>query len=129
MKDNETNIGPLRGEAAEALRAQISPPGDDGYWDALHASIMSRIAEAEAQAWWVVLSRWARPSLAAAAAAILVAGAAVLALREEPVQQVEYADVIGAQPQVPVQTAEYATPRSAREATFQFVMSSNGRTP
>ena len=130
MTENESNIGPLRGEAAETLRALMAPPGDDRYWDALHASIISRLGESEGQAWWVVLSRWARPALAAAAVAVLIAGAAVYSLDADPVQPVEYADIIGAQPQVPVQTAQFSTPGSVREATFQFVMSSNGgRTP
>ena len=130
MREDETTIGPLRGEAAEALRALMAPPGDDTYWDSLHADIMSRLSETEGQAWWAVLSRWARPALAAAAVTMLIAGAAVYSLDADPVQPVEYADIIGAQPQVPVQTAQYSTPGSVREATFQFVMSSNGgRTP
>ena len=128
MKEPEREPSPLAHDTVEALRAHLRAPGGDGYWDALHAGIMARIAEAESQPWWIVLNRWASPALAAAAVLLLLASAAmVLADANRP--PVIYADVVEA-PVIPVQTARNVTPGSAREATFQFVMSSNGgRTP
>ena len=126
MMDSEDRIGPLEPQTVEALRAKYSAPGGDGYWDALHSAIMTRVAAAESQAWWMVLSRWTKPALAAAAVVMIVATAAMIALGAREPEPVAYADLLEAQTQVPVQTANAATPRVAREATFQFVMSSNG---
>lgn len=126
MKDSENTIGPLEPQTVEALRTALRAPGGDGYWDTLHTAIMTRVATAETQAWWMVLSRWTKPALAAAAAVMLVATAAMIALGARQPEPVAYADLLEAQTQVPVQTADLITPRVAREATFQFVMSSNG---
>lgn len=126
MKDSEDNIGPLEPRTIAELREALRAPGGDGYWDALHTAIMTRVAAAETQAWWMVLTRWTKPALAAAAVVMLVATAAMIALGARDPEPVAYADVLEAQTQVPVQTADLATPRVAREATFQFVMSSNG---
>lgn len=62
----------------EELRQVLAPlyaaPGDEVYWDDLHARIMRRVREAADEgAWWIVLSHWAR---AGAAAAVLVAALA-----------------------------------------------------
>ncbi len=125
MKEDETQFGPLEQDIVEALRPRLAAPGGDLYWASLHAAIMARIVEVERQTWWTVLSRWSRPALAAAALVMIVATAAMLALRPDRTM-VAYDDVLESQAQVPVQTAQTATPGSAREATFHFVMSSNG---
>ena len=125
MKEDETQCGPFDQDTVEALRTRLAVPGGDRYWESLHAAIMARIIEVESQAWWTVLSRWSRPALAAAALVMIVATAAMLAMRADRTV-VAYDEVLEAQAQVPVQTAQTATPGSAREATFHFVMSSNG---
>jgi hypothetical protein len=126
MNHSEDIIGPLEPQAVEALRAASRAPGGEGYWETLHAAIMTRVAAAETQAWWMVLSRWTKPALAAAAVVMLVATAAMIALGAREPEPVAYADVLEAQSPVPVQTADLTPPRVARDATFQFVMSSNG---
>ena len=125
MREDETQYGPLEQDIVEALRPRLAAPGGDLYWESLHAAIMARIVEVERQAWWTVLSRWSKPALAAAALVMIVATAAMLAMRADRTM-VAYDEVLEAQAQVPVQTAQAATPGSAREATFHFVMSSNG---
>ncbi|MCC7195771.1 MAG: hypothetical protein IT356_09470 [Gemmatimonadaceae bacterium] len=55
-----------------ALRAIYRKPAGEAYWAALEARIMARIADAEA--WWTVPDRWLRVGLAAAAAALILAG-------------------------------------------------------
>lgn len=126
-EDDESRIEPPAREAVEMLRAQHAVPGGEDYWDTLHANIMARIAGSgvDGHAWWMVLSRWAKPALAAAAVAMIVATAAIIAL-SSPRTAIAYDDLLEAQAQVPVQTARAAPSGSAREATFQFVMSSNG---
>ena len=126
MKENETPFEPLEPETVHALRARIAAPGGEGYWDMLHASIMARITAAESQSWWMVLSRWTRPALAAAALIMVIATAAMIALSGRETQQIAYEDLLDASLAVPMQTARATTPSVAREATFQFVMSSNG---
>ena len=125
--NNEIDIGPLDRETVQALRAELSAPGGEGYWESLHAGIMSRLAAAESQAWWMVLTRWTRPALAAAALVMVIATAAMIVLSSgrEPTE-VAYEDLLEGSPQVPIQMARATTPSVAREATFQFVMSSNG---
>ncbi len=125
MKEDETQYSPLDQDIVEALRPRLAAPGGDLYWESLHAAIMARIVEVERQAWWTVLSRWSRPALAAAALLMIVATAAMLALRPDRTV-VAYDDVLESQAQIPVQTVQAVTPGSAREATFHFVMSSNG---
>jgi hypothetical protein len=121
MKDHDEMIGPLAAETVEALRADQQPPGGDGYWDALHASIMARIGDGES-GWWTVLNRWSRPGLAAAAVVMLIATLAMLSMRS-PTQTVAYDEVVEAQSPVAVQTVLASNPRTARDATLRYVLS------
>ncbi|MDA1081877.1 MAG: hypothetical protein O2973_09425 [Gemmatimonadetes bacterium] len=62
-----------------ALRAIYSKPTGEAYWAALEQRIMNRVDESET--WWTVPDRWTRVGLAAAAAALVIAGG--LYLREQ----------------------------------------------
>ncbi len=55
-----------------ALRAIYAKPTGEAYWAGLEQRIMSRIDESET--WWTVSDRWTRIGLAAAAAALVIAG-------------------------------------------------------
>lgn len=120
MNEDDVVLGPLPADTVEALRARQQPPDGEGYWDALHAGIMARIADADA-AWWTVLNRWSRPGLAAALVT-LVATAAMLAFRT-PARVVAYDEVLEAQSPAPVQTVLASNPGTAREATLRYVLS------
>ena len=62
-----------------AMRELYTPPSDAGYWDSLHAGIVTRIQSADVSlrdaAWYSVLAHWAAPGLAAAALILAAAGA------------------------------------------------------
>jgi hypothetical protein len=62
-----------------ALRAIYARPTGEAYWSGLERRIMERIDESET--WWTVSDRWTRVGLAAAAAALVIAGG--LYLREQ----------------------------------------------
>ena len=121
MKEHDEVIGPLPAETVDALRVAHQPPGGEGYWDALHASIMARIGDTES-GWWTVLNRWSRPGLAAAAVVMLLATLAMVTMRNST-PTVAYDDVIDAQPPAGVQTVLASNPRTAREATLRYVLS------
>lgn len=121
MKDNDGHIELLPAETVVALHAVQQPPGGEGYWNTLHASIMARIGETES-AWWTVLNRWTRPGLAAAAVVMIVATVAMLTL-VTPSPVVAYDEVVEAQPPVAVQTVLATNPGTAREATLRYVLS------
>lgn len=73
---NDEHRGPelVRDDALTAtLRAIYEKPTGEAYWAALEGRIMARIDESEA--WWSVPDRWLRAGLAAAAVAVLLAGA------------------------------------------------------
>jgi hypothetical protein len=82
---NEDNRGPdgvrlVRDDAlTNALREVYRAPADEGYWVSLERRIMLAIDEQES--WWTVPDRWVRVGLAAAAAALVIAGG--LFLREQ----------------------------------------------
>jgi hypothetical protein len=79
---NEENRGPelVRDDAlTNALREVYRAPEDPGYWTGLERRIMAVIEEQDA--WYTVPDRWVRVGLAAAAAALFIAGG--LFLREQ----------------------------------------------
>lgn len=74
MNDEHRDSGLVRDDAlTTALRAIYQRPTGEAYWAALEGRIMARIEESEA--WWSVPDRWLRMGLAAAAAALVLAGA------------------------------------------------------
>src|SRR5690349_17992889 len=72
---NEENRGPelVRDDALTTeLRSIYRSPDGEGYWAALERRIMKAIEEQDA--WWTMPERWVRFGIAAAAAALLIAG-------------------------------------------------------
>ncbi len=67
-----------------ALRRIYAAPAEDGYWRALQARILARVAgePAPGDGWWLPLARWARVGALAAAAALLIAGVTLWRERE-----------------------------------------------
>jgi adenosylmethionine-8-amino-7-oxononanoate aminotransferase len=121
MNENDKGIGPQPAETVETLRARHQPPGGEGYWEALQAGIMARIADADS-AWWTVLNRWSRPGLAAAVLVTLIATIAMLAVLT-PTPAVAYDEVLEGQTPSQVRTVLAANPGTAREATLRYVLS------
>lgn len=71
------------GELSRALRARYAAPTDEGYWDALEARILARVAHsAERPVWWGELTSMARPGLVAAAVLVLAASLAMARTRQ-----------------------------------------------
>jgi hypothetical protein len=79
---NNENRGPelVRDDALTTeLRSIYRAPAGEGYWASLERRIMQAIEEHDA--WWTMPDRWVRVGLAAAAAALVIAGG--LFLREQ----------------------------------------------
>lgn len=73
MKDNNIPLNqPLSSQTVEATRKLYSPPNGDNYWATLEAKVMARVNSISQLRWWQVLGGWARGSLAAAAAMLLI---------------------------------------------------------
>lgn len=111
-------------QVTEALRALFAPPQAEAYWSSLQARVMARVrAETEERGgWWGVLAEWAPAGLAAAAAAMLLAGLAVTRSRADDAGAAYDAMIKNAAP-LPVQTVARPLGVSAHEATFRYVIS------
>ena len=109
-------------ELTDALRAQYAAPSEESYWDALEARILAHVARAsDAGSWSAALAGMARPALAAAAILVLVAGAAVVHVRQLDARNA-YASVIsGAPPSV--ETLARSTSVSDGDATINYILS------
>jgi hypothetical protein len=109
-------------ELTDALRAHYAPPADEGYWDALEARILARVARgADPELWWSALADMARPALAAAAILVLVAGAAVVHTRQLEARDA-YASVISAGPPS-IETSARITSFPDGDATINDILS------
>lgn len=104
------------------------PGGADAYWSALEQRVMSRIANAAAGRWWMVLGGWARSGLVSAAAAIVAAVVGLLlwqaherevSLAYESVTQVVPAESIA----IPTGALSERDGPDTRGATFRDVIS------
>lgn len=85
-------------ELNDALRAIYAAPGEDGYWTALEARILSHVANADDRhAWLAELSDMVRPGLVAAAALIIAASLAMVRSQQLEARRA-YASVISASP-------------------------------
>lgn len=100
-----------------ALEELLLPPGGDAYWARLERGILDRI-EADA-GWWTELAHWARPALAAAAALVLLAGAAVVREARTTADAV-YADVVAATP-LPADLTVRPIEQDDRAETLRFL--------
>jgi hypothetical protein len=85
---NDFRIGPdgRDDDTTRALRRLYAAPEDRAYWQGLEERILARVAAAPAsgagEAWWLSLSRWATPGIAAAVLALTVAGVTLWRARE-----------------------------------------------
>jgi hypothetical protein len=85
-------------ELTTALRALYAAPSDERYWDNLEARILAHVARGdEGESWWSALAEMARPGMVAAAAIIVVAGAALVHSRQLEMSSA-YASVINPTP-------------------------------
>ena len=85
-------------EVTDALRALYAAPSEEGYWDALEARILARIARrGDEGVWWGALVEMTRPGLVAAAALVLAASLAVARSRQLEASSA-YVSVISASP-------------------------------
>ncbi|MGQ0539896.1 MAG: hypothetical protein ACT4R6_13190 [Gemmatimonadaceae bacterium] len=119
-----------RGEALPervlaVLREIYAAPSAAGYWSSLEERIVGRVRRDAAVAWWSHFSGWQRAGLAAAAAAVLIAGLVWLQdvrsdqrmAREQLVQP-----LIDDVP-VFIETMADEPSRTTREATLRYVIS------
>ena len=120
MADNELQfIAAADPRVTSALRARYGAPRDEAYWQALQASVMSRIAAGTRTSWLQVAAGWARPGLAAAAAVLIVASALFQANRDER-EPVSFALMTQTEPEF-IYTEQDAA--SQRDETLRLVVS------
>lgn len=113
---------PREYELTEALREHYAAPSDPGYWSALEARILARVARGgHAEGWWSALAEMARPALAAAAILVLVAGAAVVHTRSIDAREA-YESVISAAPPS-IETAARTSSVPDGDATIDYILS------
>lgn len=118
---SDIGFTPREDDVTRSLRVLYAAPTDDGYWNALEARILARVAQAGyPSAWWAELPHFARPALAAAAALIVAAGAALVHARQLEARDA-YATVISA---APIEAAARAA--SADVADLDVAMSVAG---
>ena len=58
----------------ERLAEIYAAPSDPAYWSDLQIRVLERIADSDPGLWWVVLGKWARAGVVAAALALTAAG-------------------------------------------------------
>lgn len=80
MSDELRLNDPLPEPVLEAGRALYAAPRGEAYWASLESRIMARVADSASGRWWMIVSGWARSSLAVAAAAVVAAIVGVLLL-------------------------------------------------
>lgn len=90
MTDDAAELGrPLEPRVVRAVRSLYAPPGGEGYWAALEARVMARVAaSASASArWWQIVGGWGRIGVVAAAAALVAAVVGTLLVRAHLAEQ------------------------------------------
>ena len=101
-----------------ALKAEYGAPQDPGYWAALEAKIMARVASEDDWLW--AFRVWGRAWLAAAAVALIAL--AVTAWRERVTErQLAYETVVESRPSLPVQLRERLVDGSQHDAAIRYV--------
>jgi anti-sigma-K factor RskA len=60
------------------LRSAYAAPTDAAYWAGLEQRVLARLRESGPITWWAVFSEWRSAGLVAAAAALLITGAAIV---------------------------------------------------
>jgi hypothetical protein len=108
-------------EVTRGLRAIYAAPSDLAYWNELEAKVMHRIAGVEL-GWWSELDHWTRPALVAAAALILVCGAALVRAHQSD-QELAYQELL-APTSLPVETVARPMLQDRLDGTFRYLFSS-----
>jgi len=101
-----------------AMQDLLTPPGGEAFWSSLEGSIMARLDTADF-GWWGELTRWTRPALAAAAALVIVAGAAML--RTSEVEAHAVFEQVAMNP-VPEDLTVLPAAQGDREETLRFLI-------
>ena len=107
------------------LRDLYAPPASSSYWDQLESRIMERIAGSSTPTeWWEFFGGWVRVGLAAAAAAVILAGTMLVRSRENQTRMA-YEAVMESASVIPVAGPTMASDqgRGSRDATLRSIMS------
>lgn len=113
-------------QVTRALRAFLTPPGGDAYWDGFEARLLARLAGVDRTeaSWFTELATWMRPAAVAAAVLVLLAGAAMVRVQqtETTVAYEEFLAPTPAPEAAPVETALRPTFAGEREVTLRFLI-------
>ena len=107
-------------EVQRALRARYAAPADS-YWTGLEPRILERIRAESVREWWSYFPGWVRYGLAAAAAAILVAGVASWQTRAAQ-ERMAYRELIDSPTEVPILSETMPPPQREREQTLRYLL-------
>jgi anti-sigma-K factor RskA len=119
---HDDDYDPRDEEVRPSLRAVYSAPVDESYWLRLERRIMARIQKEAAREWWSYFPGWLRVGLAAAAIAVLVAGAAAWQTRQAQ-ENVAYRELLDPPVELPILTETRMTPNArTREATLRYLI-------
>ena len=110
-------------EVRAALRQVYAAPAAESYWGSLERRIMARIRAESAREWWSYFPSWVRVGLAAAAAALLVAGFAAWRTRETQ-EHLAYRQLLDAPVELPLLSEKLQEQPNAktREATLRYLI-------
>lgn len=108
-------------EVQRALRARYAAPRDESFWADLEQRTMRRINAEAVREWWSYFPGWVRYGVAAAAAAILVAGVASwqTSLAQE---RIAYRELIDDPTEVPILSETVAPQKTDREQTLRYLL-------
>jgi hypothetical protein len=109
-------------ELQRTLRAQYAAPRDDSYWVGLEQRILERVRAESVREWWSYFPGWVRLGVAAAAAAIIVAGVATWQTRAAQ-ERMAYRELLDSPGEVPILTETMPRPQREREQTLRYLLS------
>lgn len=109
-------------DVQRALVSHYRAPGDDSYWVRLEQSVMARVRGDAVRAWWSYFPEWVRLGVAAAAAAILIAGIAAWQTRAAQ-ERMAYREILDAPTEIPVLTERTAPVERDRDQTLRYLLS------
>ncbi|MCC6316342.1 MAG: hypothetical protein IT361_01530 [Gemmatimonadaceae bacterium] len=108
-------------ELQRTLQSHLAPPTDTDYWSSLEERIMGRVRQEAAREWWSHFPGWVRLGVAAAAAAILVAGVASWQTRVAQ-ERMAYRELFDASTDVPVLSERDVPVHREREQTLRYLL-------
>ncbi|MGQ0649979.1 MAG: hypothetical protein ACT4P7_20710 [Gemmatimonadaceae bacterium] len=107
-------------ELQRVLATQYAAPRDDSYWAALEQRILERVRIEGGREWWSYFPGWVRYGVAAAAAAILVAGVASWQTRAAQ-ERMAYQELLDSPAEVPI-LSETVPQQKEREQTLRYLL-------